>query len=486
MTILVLDEGTSSTRALLFEAEGKISGTAQREVAASYPRPGWVEQDAEAIWEATAGVAQEMVAHAGGAKRIGAIGITNQRETLVAWDRASGKALAPAIVWLDRRTADACAALKKAGHEAAVQATSGLLLDPYFSASKMRWMIDEHEDVRGAPERGDLAFGTIDSWLMFKLTGAHRSDASNASRAALMDLEKGCWDEALCDLFGVPMAALPDIVDMTGDLGRTSCFGGSIAISGSVGDQQAATIGQGCLGPGQAKATFGTGLFALASSGAVRPHSRHRLLSTLLLQDGEHRLYALEGSVFVAGSMVKWLRDMAGLVESAGETESLARSVEDNGGVTIIPAFTGLGAPHWRADMEGSIHGLTFGVKRAHLVRAALEAVTHSCADLAEAFAADDAAWEMLRVDGGMIANDWLAQDLADMMAIMVERPANVESTARGAAMLAASGAGLHDGVAAAVAAMLPSFESYSPRVDADLRDARRSRWRAILQKALR
>ncbi|MBB3763000.1 FGGY family carbohydrate kinase [Sphingomicrobium lutaoense] len=484
MTIMVIDEGTSSVRALPFTETGEIGPPAQRDIAARYPRPGWVEQDAAAIWQATAECARDLAARDEG-RAIRAIGLTNQRETLVAWDRDSGEPLAPAIVWQDRRTDAACKALRDEGHEEKVQAVSGLLLDPYFSASKMRWMLDHEEPVSAAAERGTLAFGTIDSWLLFKLTGTHCTDASNASRTALMDLESSRWDEGLCDLFGIPRAALPEIRDMVRSFGTTDLLGTPVPVTASVGDQQSASIGQGCLGPGQAKATFGTGLFALASTGARRPKSGHRLLSTLLLQDGDHRLYALEGSVFVAGSLVKWLRDMAGLVDSAAETEALARSVPDAGGVTIIPAFTGLGAPYWRANLKGSIHGLTFGVTRAHLVRAALEAVTHSCVDLLQAFAADDAGWHNLRVDGGMIANDWLAQDLADMLGQSIERPWNVESTARGAAMLAAAGAGVHEDVGAAIAAMLPEYERFDPVIDEEQRVARRTEWQRLIAHEL-
>ncbi|WP_265571643.1 FGGY family carbohydrate kinase [Sphingomicrobium nitratireducens] len=484
--ILVLDEGTSSTRALLFDANGEVCGVAQRELASRHPQPGWVEQDAAALWETTRAVAADMIAKAGGAQRIAAIGITNQRETVVAWDCKTGEPLAPAIVWQDRRTADVCAGLREAGHEGAVQTRTGLLLDPYFSATKMRWLLDHDEAVRAAAGAGRLAFGTIDSWLAFKLVGVHVTDASNASRTALMDLEGGGWDDDLCELFGVPRAALPEIVPMVGNVGETRLFGAGIPVTGMVGDQQAATIGQGCLVPGSAKATFGTGLFALASTGEARPTSDHRLLSTLLLDDGRHRLYALEGSVFVAGSLVQWLRDQLGLFGDAADTATLAASVEDSGGVTIVPAFSGLGAPHWRADLKGSIHGLTFATTRAHLVRAALEAVTMSCADLAKAFRDDGAAWERLRVDGGMIANDWLARDLAGMLDVTVERPRNVESTARGAAMLAAAGAGLHEGVGEAVAAMLPRFETFAPDLAPDERDRRRATWDDALAHALK
>ncbi|WP_265530670.1 FGGY family carbohydrate kinase [Sphingomicrobium marinum] len=485
MKILVLDEGTSSTRALLFDETGLIIDSEQQPVQCVYPRPGWVEQDANAIWEATESVAAKVIDRAGGAAAIAAIGITNQRETVVAWDRETGRPLAPAIVWQDRRTAKACQLLRDGGHEELVQERSGLLLDPYFSASKMRWLLDHEVAVADAAARGVLAFGTIDCWLRFKLMGRFETDASNASRTALMALETSQWDDDLCALFDVPRSALPDITDMAGDLGSCDFFGEPIRVAASVGDQQAATLGQACVGPGMAKATFGTGLFALASTGGRRPNSDHRLLATLLYQQGDARLYALEGSVFVAGSLVQWLRDMAGLVGSAQETETLARSVEDNGGVTIIPAFTGLGAPHWRADLTGSIHGLTFGVTRAHLVRAALEAVVHSAVDLAEAFAADGAPWRELKVDGGMIANDWLAQDLADISGATVSRPENVESTARGAAILAAVGVGLHETLERAIETMLPSFECFKPAIAEEHRKRRRAQWRHRLLAAL-
>ena len=483
--VLVLDEGTSSTRALLFARDGSIHGVAQKEIASDHPHAGWVEQDAAAIWEATRAVAADMIAKAGGADAIACIGITNQRETVVAWNRETGDPLAPAIVWQDRRTAKACDALRDAGHEEQVRQATGLLLDPYFSATKMHWMIDELPEVAAAAQQGTLAFGTIDSWLIFKLTGRHVTDASNASRTSLMDLETCAWDAGLCDLFGVPAATLPTIVPMSAAIADTALFGRAIPLTGSVGDQQGATIGQGCLSPGAAKATFGTGLFALASTGTERRSSQHRLISTLLLDDGRHRLFALEGSVFVAGSLVQWLRDKMDLLGDAAESEALAASVPDSGGVTIVPAFNGLGAPHWRADVTGSIHGLTFGVTKAHLVRAALEAVTMSCTDLANAFAADGAAWEGLRVDGGMIANDWLAQDLADMLELVVERPSNVESTARGAAMLAAAGAGLFEGVAEAVAAMLPDYREFMPSGDQSVRQSRRENWDDALRRAL-
>ena len=333
--ILVLDEGTTSTRAMLFTAAGSLRGEAQRELTQHYPGPGRVEHDANEIWHRTFECALEMVALAGGADRIAAIGITNQRETVVAWDKRSGEPLARAIVWQDRRTADQCAALRDAGHEEAVRARTGLLLDPYFSATKMRWLLDREPAVAGAAASGRLAFGTIESWLAFKLTGAHLSDVSNASRTLLFALDASDWDEGLCALFGVPRAALPELTDSAGAFGSTGLFGAPIPICGLAGDQQAATIGQGCLRPGDTKATYGTGAFVLSNQGTRVPHSHHRLLGTVLYQlDGE-RHYALEGSVFVAGSFVKWLRDALGFIETAAETEALARSVEDTGGVAV-------------------------------------------------------------------------------------------------------------------------------------------------------
>ncbi len=486
--ILVLDEGTTSTRALLFGLDGTIHGTAQRPLASAHPHPGWVEQDAGAIWSATLACAREMVGVAGGSGHIAAIGIANQRETAVAWDSASGEPLAPAIVWQDRRTASRCAELADAGHDEHIAATTGLLLDPYFSATKMAWLLAEVPAVAAAGER--LRLGTIDSWLAWKLSGgaAHITDASNASRTSLLPLTGARFSEELCGLFGVPPAALPRVVDSAGKLAMTdpALLGSAIPVAAMIGDQQSATIGQGCLAVGQTKATFGTGAFILTNAGLEPPRSGHRLLSTVLVQLDGRRDYALEGSIFVAGSMIQWLRDKLGLIASAPETAALARSVTDSGGVTIVPAFTGLGAPQWRSDLTASIHGLTLGTGRGEIVRAALEAVVHQCADLADAFAADGARWAEVRCDGGMIANDWLAQDLADMLGVAALRPANVESTARGAAMLAAIGAGLHPSLEAAATAMLPTMERFEPAIDPAVRSARLDRWHRVLERELR
>ena len=479
--LLVIDEGTSSTRAMLFDLSGQCLGIQQDALATTFPQPGWVEQDAGEIWRQTLSVAQQMVARAGGAEQIAAIGITNQRETIVFWDRRTGEPLAPAIVWQDRRTAPFCDELRHQGREPVLQSATGLLLDPYFSASKIRWALDHWPQVREAG--ANLAIGTIDSWLIFRLTGGlHISDATNASRTALMGLTGG-WNDGLLDLFGVPRAALPEICDSAGRLGMTLAdhFGAAIPICGVAGDQQAAAIGQACFSPGDTKATYGTGAFVLTHTGADRPVSRHRLLSTIAWQLGGARAYALEGSVFVAGSLIQWLRDDLGLLSSAAESEALARSVPDNGGVQLVPALAGLGAPHWRPSARAAISGLNFSTGRAHIVRAALEAMAHQTSDLMAAFASDGAAWECLKVDGGMVANDWLAQDLADMLALAVERPAFIETTALGAAMLAAVGVGLHPTLEAAAEAMIGPEKRFEPMMEEGVREQRLAAWRTAL-----
>ncbi|MFN5902512.1 MAG: glycerol kinase GlpK [Novosphingobium sp.] len=464
--ILVLDAGTTSTRAMLFSPDGALKGVTQQELTQHYPQPGWVEHDAAEIWERTLACARAVIDQAGGAANVAAIGITNQRETVVAWDKTSGEPLHRALVWQDRRTADFCATLREGGQEPAVQASTGLLLDPYFSGTKMRWLVQHVPAVAEAAQAGRLALGTVESWLTWKLSGGtHVTDASNASRTLLLPLAGATWDPGLCDLFDVPLAALPEVVDNAGRFAATSrdLLGAAIPIAGLVGDQQSATIGQGCLSPGETKATYGTGAFVLANMGRAVPRSGHRLLGTVLCQLGGTRTYALEGSVFVAGSLVQWLRDSLGIIAAASETEGLARSVPDSGGVTIVPALSGLGAPHWRPDARAVITGMSFSTTRAHLARAALEAMAMQTADLAAAFAADGAGWTSLRIDGGMSANDWMAQDLADVLRVPVERPAFVETTALGAAMLAGVGAGLHGSLADAAAAMRGAVQRFEP-----------------------
>lgn len=484
--ILVLDEGTTSTRAMLFASDGVLVASAQEELTQHYPQNGWVEHDAAEIWDKTLLCANAVIPKAGGPAMIACIGITNQRETVVAWDRETGEPLTRAIVWQDRRTAPLCDELRAAGHEPEVQRRTGLLLDPYFSGTKMRWMLDNVPAVKSAADAGTLAFGTVESWLVYKLTAGarHISDASNASRTLLMGLEDEGFDEGLCELFGVPHSALGEVTDMSGALAETNVrlFGRAIPITGLAGDQQSATIGQACLAPGETKATYGTGAFVLTNQGTSVPRSANRLLGTVLCQIAGTRHFAIEGSVFVAGSLVQWLRDSLGIVEVARETEALARSIPDSGGVTIVPALSGLGAPHWNAEARGVITGLSFASGKAEIARAALEAMAHQTYDLASAFAADGAAWGTLRIDGGMAANDWMAQDLADMLGIRVERPGFVETTALGAAMLAAAGVGLYPDLASAAEKMRGKLTTFEPKMEADVREERLERW----QKALK
>ena len=483
--ILVIDEGTTSTRAMLFDRHGKLHGSQQETLQQYYPAPGLVEHDAGEIWDKTLRCCQKMIEQVGGADKIAAIGITNQRETIVAWDKRTGEPLTKAIVWQDRRTAEQCNRMKADGLEPMVQAKTGLLLDPYFSGSKMGWMLENCPDVRNAGD--NLAFGTIESYLIYRLSGGqHVTDASNASRTMLMALDGHDWDEDLLGLFDIPKKALPRIVDCAGELASTASglFGGSIAITGSAGDQQAATIGQACLQKGQTKATFGTGAFILSNSGDTPPTSENRLLSTVLYQHQGQRVYALEGSVFVAGSLMQWLRDDIGLLKYAGESEELARSVNDNGGVYLVPALSGLGAPHWRADATGSLSGLNFSSKKAHIARAALESMAYQCHDLKTAFSADGVDWESLRIDGGMVVNDWMVQDLANILDITVERPEFFETTALGAAMLAAVGAGIYPTLEAA-AVMISDLDTHQPDIDANVRNNRLAGWQRAVESVL-
>jgi glycerol kinase len=481
--LLVLDSGTSSTRALLYDTAGHIHGAASRPINQHYPGPSLVEHDAQEIWSASRACLAEVIAAAGGAARIAALGLTNQRETLVAWDRNTGQPLARAIVWQDRRTADACAALHR--HETEIERRTGLRLDPYFSATKMAWLLEHNETVRNAGDA--LAFGTVDSWLLFNLTGEHLTDVSNASRTLLLDLDGTDFAQDLCNLFAVPHAALPRIVPTAGPLGtlHPEMFGGAIPVTASIGDQQSATVGQGCLQPGDTKLTLGTGAFVLTNLGEQRPAPAAGLLGTVLHQvAGGPRHFALEGSVFVAGSLVKWLRDNLGLVATAAETAALAASVPDSGGVTLLPALSGLGAPYWKPEATAALTGMTFATTRAHLARAALESVSHQMVDLGEAFAAARAPWAQLRLDGGMSANDWLAQDLANMCSVPVHRPDDIETTARGAAIMAAVGGGLFPDLAAAAKAMTPATRTFAPRPMQQERGRRLRAWRRLVDQA--
>ncbi len=483
--ILVIDEGTTSTRSMLFDPLGPCLASEQRDLAQSYPRPGWVEHDPEEIWTSSLACARAMVAHAGGADKIAGLGITNQRETILFWSRSSGRPLAPAIVWQDRRTARLCAELKEKGHEPGLQERTGLLLDPYFSASKIAWALENWPELKAAGD--DLCIGTVESWLVFRLTGGlHVSDATNASRTALMDIRTGLWDSALIDLFGVPPHCLAEIVGCAGHLATTrpEWFGGAIPIAGMAGDQQSAAIGQACFSPGETKATFGTGAFVLTHTGAHSPVSTNRLLSTIAWRLGEETAYALEGSIFVAGSLIQWLRDSLGLISSARESEELARSARSGGEVTVVPALSGLGAPHWDPAAQAAIFGLSFASGRAEIVRAALEAMANQTSDLQSCFAADKAGWRNLRIDGGMAANDWLAQDLADLLDLEVERPAFVETTALGAAMLAGHGCGLFESLQDA-GSMRGATRHFQPRLDSSKREERLKRWRRAVEAVL-
>lgn len=481
--LLVIDEGTTSTRAMLFAPDGKCLGSRSAELAQHYPAAGMVEHDASEIWSKSFACAAAMIEQAGGAGRVAAIGITNQRETVVFWDRTTGEPLAPAIVWQDRRTAPLCRTLREAGEEPGIQARTGLLLDPYFSGTKIAWAMEHWPQLRDAGDR--LAIGTVESWLVWKLTGGlHVTDATNASRTLLMGLGSGAWSDGLLDQFAAPRRALGEIVDCAGRFGETRLFGAPIPICGLAGDQQAATIGQACLQPGDTKATFGTGAFVLTNAGTHQPRSRNRLVSTVLCQLGGRRSYALEGSVFVAGSLVQWLRDSLGLIATAQETEGLARSVPDNGGVYLVPALSGLGAPWWEPEARGALTGLSFAASRAHVVRAALEAMAHQSHDLKTAFAADGADWSRLRIDGGMVTNDWIAQDLADMLALPVDRPDFAETTALGAAMLAGVGCGMFASLEDA-AAMRGGIRTFGPALDPGQRQQRLDGWRAAIGRVL-
>jgi len=483
--ILVLDEGTTSTRALAFTTAGAIVAGAARPIPQHFPASGWVEHDANDLWLLSCACIEDVVA-AVGVDRIACLGLTNQRETVVFWDGATGEPLAPAIVWQDRRGTALCDRWRGNGLEPHVQTTTGLVIDPYFSASKIAWALAHWPAVATAAARDTLRLGTVDSWLLFKLTGGvvHATDATNASRTMFMDLTTCAWDAGLIERFGIPAAALPAITDSAGLLGTATIAGRAIPVTGIAGDQHAAAIGQACLSPGMVKATFGTGTFVLAHAGSAPKASRHRLLATLAWRLDGVPAYAVEGSVFTAGAAVQWLRDGIGVIGTTAETEALARSVVDSGGVVVVPAFTGMGAPHWRADVRGLITGVTAATTRAHLARATLEAVVHQTVDLLDALAAAGVAPTRLRVDGGMVANGWLCQHLADVLGIPVERPRVTETTALGAAMLAGVGAGLFADLTAA-SAMHAVERVFLPAIDEAERADGRARWAHAVRQAL-
>ena len=487
--ILALDQGTTSSRSILFDQAGQPVAMAQREFTQHFPRPGWVEHDAAEIWATQSATIEEVLARAGAsAADLAAVGVTNQRETTVLWERASGRPVAPAIVWQDRRTAEACARLKAEGHEAAVTAATGLCLDPYFSGTKLAWLLENVPHARARAERGELAFGTVDSWLVYRLTGgaAHLTDASNASRTLLLDLASARWSKPMLALFGIPPECLPEVVDSTRPAAgapRARLGGYEVPITGIAGDQQAALFGQACFEPGMAKNTYGTGCFVLLNTGRAPPTSRHRLLSTLAWS-GATRQYALEGSVFTGGAVVQWLRDGLGLIARAADVEALAAEVPDSGGVAFVPAFTGLGAPHWDPYARGTLVGLTRGTTRAHLARAALESIALQSADVLEAMQADSgSALTELRVDGGASSNDLLMQLQADLLGVPVLRPAVTETTALGAAYLAGLGAGFFASTAE-LARQWRVARRFEPGRDAAWAAERRREWARAVERA--
>lgn len=487
--ILAIDQGTTSTRAIVFDAGFIPIAIAQKELTQHFPEPGWVEHDANEIWSATTDVCWDVIAKVGGAEHIACIGITNQRETTVVWD-ADGEPVGRAIVWQDRRTADQCDAMRAQGLEHAIQDATGLLLDPYFSATKLRWILDRQSIVPHADDATSLRFGTIDSWLIFKLTGGrvHATDVTNASRTLLMNLKSRQWDEDLRAVFGAPRAMLPAILPNAGLFGHTdpAVFGRAIPITGVAGDQQAALVGHGCFTQGEAKATYGTGCFLVAHAGPSPPASRNRLLATMGYAAGAEIAYAIEGSIFSAGATVQWLRDGLGAITASRETEAIAAGLDARGGaggVYLVPAFAGLGAPQWEADARGTIVGLTRDSTMAQIVRAGLEAIAYQTQDLLAALAADGVGLSTLKVDGGVTANDWMMQFLADICAIPVERPAFQEVTALGAARLAAVGVGQVESLRA-----LPQpagVTRWTPRMGAAERAARIAGWRSAVDATM-
>ena len=491
--ILAIDQGTTSTRAILFDREGRSVGTGQKELPQHFPKDGWVEHDLEDIWRDVVAVGRQAIAASGVAPgEIAAIGITNQRETTALWERGTGSALHRAIVWQDRRTADTCRRLVADGLEEHVRARTGLVVDAYFSGTKLAWLLDNVQGARGAAENGALAFGTIDSFLLWRLTGGrvHATDATNASRTMLYDIVDQCWDRRMLEALGIPESVLPEVRDCSGEFGVSDpdLFGAAIPILGIAGDQQAATVGQACFAPGMSKSTYGTGCFALVNTGDRFVSSGNRLLTTIAYRLGGRTTYALEGSIFVAGAAIQWLRDGLRVIETATESDRLARDLRSTEGVYLVPAFTGLGAPHWDPDARGAILGLTRDSGVAHIVRAALEAVGYQTADLASAVVDDmreavpDASLATLRVDGGMVANEWLCQFLADILNAPVERPAVIETTALGAAYLAGLATGVYRSLDE-IAAVWRLDRRFEPRMAAEERQRLLDGWRRAVAR---
>jgi len=482
--ILAIDQGTTSTRAILFDGAMKITATAQEEFPQHFPDSGWVEHEAGDLWSTTAATCRAVMEKAGlRAGDIAAIGITNQRETTLIWDRKTGKPIHKAIVWQDRRTGPLCTSLREAGHEARVTEITGLLLDPYFSATKVAWLLDNVEGARARAEAGELAFGTVDSWLIWHLTGGteHVTDATNAARTMLYDIRAGKWSEEMCEMLNIPLSLLPEVKDCAADFGmaRADLFGAEIPILGVAGDQQAATIGQACFTPGMLKSTYGTGCFALLNTGDTPVASTHRLLTTIAYQFDGTPTYALEGSIFIAGAVVQWLRDGMQVIRQAPDSQPLAEQADPNQQVILVPAFTGLGAPYWQPESRGAVFGLTRNSGPAELARAALESVGYQTRDLLEAMQAD---WtggqtQTLRVDGGMVASDWTMQFLAEILGAQVDRPQVIETTALGAAWLAGQRAGIYPDKAG-FAETWALERSFVPSMPEEIRDARYAAWK--------
>jgi glycerol kinase len=487
--ILAMDQGTTSSRAILFDHAGSIRGVCQREFTQHYPQPGWVEHDPEEIWATQLAVAREvLVENKLAARDIAAIGITNQRETTVVWDRSTGQCVYRAIVWQDRRTSDACDVLRANGHAERVQQKTGLVIDPYFCATKIRWILDNVSGVRERALRGELAFGTVDSWLLWKLSKGrlHITDVTNASRTMLLNIHTADWDDDLLSLFDIPRSILPQVVPSSAVYGETDpyWFGQPIKMGGAAGDQQAALFGQNCTRHGMAKNTYGTGCFMLMNIGNEPKSSQCKLLTTIACNTTEDRQYAFEGSVFIAGAAVQWLRDGLGVMESSAEIEPLAASVADSDGVYFVPAFAGLGAPHWDARARGLIVGLTRGTTRAHIARAALEGIAFQVADVLDAMKRDSGVpMAELRVDGGASANNFLMQFQADITRVPVIRPQVIETTALGAAYLAGLSSGFWSGTEE-IAGVWKSSREFEPQMSSDEVEHRRARWSDALNRA--
>jgi glycerol kinase len=488
--ILSIDQGTTSSRAIVFDERGIPRGVGQQEFKQYFPHDAWVEHDPEAIWESTLAVCKAALKSAGlDAKEIKAIGITNQRETTIVWEKSSGKAIYPAIVWQDRRTTLMCEQLKQAGHEKMVSERSGLLLDPYFSASKIAWILENVVGARAKAQAGDLCFGTIDCFLLWRLTGGkqHLTDASNASRTMLFNIHTQAWDSDLLNLFNIPRSLLPEVKDSSDDFGVTlgSLLGAAIPVCGMAGDQQAALIGQACFQSGMAKSTYGTGCFLMLNTGNKAVYSSHQLLTTVAYRIKGQTTYALEGSIFVAGAVVQWLRDSLHLIENASKSEGFAEKTGYDSGVFLVPAFTGLGAPYWDPKARGAIFGLTRDTGIKEIVTAALMSVGLQTADLLKAMEQDGAPFPMrLRIDGGMVNNNWLAQSLADLMQLTVDRPANVETTALGAAYLAGLQAGVYSSLEQ-IAEFWVLERRFEPQLEAAQADAIYKNWLKAVAKVL-